>query len=325
MARRRHVVLMLVLAVVATLGAAGCRRAGEDRPNADATIMLDGPPSAVDAGIYLTRERDFDGAEGVGLRVRAPGSGSTPLESLLDRRAQFAILDLHDLALARERGHDVVGVMALVQSPLLAVLAAPAIRRPRDLEGRRAGVGGRRADTAILDAIVRHDGGDARRVRRVTLERGPVAAVRSGRVAAATGTWSTDGVALLARSPRAHVFHVDDYGVPDYPELVLAVTREMLDDDRAVVRATVAALRRGYQEALVDPESAVGALVDRVPGLDRTTMQSQFDAVSPAFLESETRFGILDPAELRAWARWEARERITNRPPDVGRAFALGF
>jgi hypothetical protein len=91
------------------------------------------------------------------------------------------------------------------------------------------------------------------------------------------------------------------------------------------VRATVAALRRGYDEALVDPESAVGALVDGVPGLDRAAEQASFDAVQPAFLEGVTRFGDLVPAQLRAWARWEAAEGITRRPPDVGRAFALGF
>ena len=91
------------------------------------------------------------------------------------------------------------------------------------------------------------------------------------------------------------------------------------------MRATAAALRRGYEEALVDPESAVGALVDGVPGLDRAAEQASFDAVQPAFLEGVTRFGDLVPAQLRAWARWEAETGITRRPPDVGRAFALGF
>jgi len=325
MARRRRTALTLALLAALALGLAGCARPGEDRPNADATLMLDSPPGAVHAAIYLALERDFDGAEGVGLRVRAPSSRAAPLRSLLDGRAQFAILDIHDLALARERGHDVVGVMALVQHPLAAVLAGPGVRRPRDLEGRRVGVSDRRADAAVLDTVVRHDGGDPRRVRHVTLEGGPVAAVRSGRVAAATGWWNTEGVALVDRSPRAHVFRADDYGAPGYPELVLAVTRETLEDRRAVVRATVAALRRGYEEALVDPESGVGALVDRVPGLDRTAMEDEFDAVSPAFLEGVTPFGDLVPASLRAWARWEAAERITKRPPDVGRAFALGF
>ncbi len=92
------------------------------------------------------------------------------------------------------------------------------------------------------------------------------------------------------------------------------------------MRATVAALRRGYQEALVDPESAVGALVDRVPGLDRAAEQASFDAVQPAFLEG--RHAVRRPrpgAAARLGAVGGAPTGITRRPPDVGRAFALGF
>ena len=55
--------------------------------------------------------------------MRAADRRATALRSLLDGRAQFAILDIHDLALARQRGRDVVGVMAIVQRPLAAVLA----------------------------------------------------------------------------------------------------------------------------------------------------------------------------------------------------------
>ena len=91
------------------------------------------------------------------------------------------------------------------------------------------------------------------------------------------------------------------------------------------MRATVAALRRGYDEALVDPESAVSALVERNAGLERETAARGFDAVSPAFTVGARRFGELDRARLRAWARWEARFGITRRPPDVARAFEPGF
>ena len=47
--------------------------------------------------------------------------------------------------------------------------------------------------------------------------------------------------------------------------------------------------------------------------------------MSPAFTEGAPRYGALDPAALRAWARWEARFGITRKPPDVAQAFATGF
>jgi putative hydroxymethylpyrimidine transport system substrate-binding protein len=138
MLARRMARPLALLALVAALAAAGCSR-GEDRPNATATLVLDARPSAVDAGVELAIARDFDGAEGVGLRARAPTSRGDGLRRLLDGRAEFAVLDIHDLARARERGRDVVGVMAIVQRPLAAVLADPGTLRRATSPGCASG------------------------------------------------------------------------------------------------------------------------------------------------------------------------------------------
>jgi hypothetical protein len=54
----------------------------------------------------------------VRLEVRRPRASTDAAARLEDERADFAILDLGELARARERGRDVVGVYALVQRPL---------------------------------------------------------------------------------------------------------------------------------------------------------------------------------------------------------------
>jgi putative hydroxymethylpyrimidine transport system substrate-binding protein len=326
MLRRRMVRprLLPALALAAALVVAGCSRGSEDRPDEAAKLVLDFQPNAVHAGIYLALQRDFDAAEGVTLSVAAPSSSTDSVKLLLAGRAQFAILDIHDLALAREKGRDVVAVMALVQRPLAAVIAQPQITRPRDLEGSHVGVTGLPSDDAVVDSIVRGDGGDPARVRKVSIGFQAVTALLARRVDAATAFWNAEGVALAARRPGMHQFKVDDFGAPPYPELVLCVSRETLRDDRALVAATVRALRRGYRETIDDPESAVEALVERA-GVQRDPTQRELDAVSPAFTEGATRYGALDRSALEAWAAWEARFGITRRPPDVARAFAPGF
>jgi putative hydroxymethylpyrimidine transport system substrate-binding protein len=316
--------LLALLALAAALVVAGCSRGSEDRPNQSATLVLDFQPNAVHAGIYLALERDFDDAEGVTLRVQPPSSSTDSVKLLVAGRTQFAILDIHDLALAREKGRDIVGVMAVVQRPLAAVIAQAGIRRPRDLEGKRAGVTGLPSDDAVLSSIVRGDGGDPSKVRKVSIGFQAVTALLARRVDAATAFWNAEGVALQARRPGLREFKVDDFGAPPYPELLLCVTRQTLRDERALVSATVRALRRGYQEAIADPESAVEALVGHA-GVKRDSTERELDAVSPAFTEGAARYGALDPRTLRAWARWEARFAITKRPPDVAAAFATGF
>jgi len=116
-------------------------------------------------------------------------------------------------------------------------------------------------------------------------------------------------------------FRVQDFGAPDYPELVLVVNRTKLEDRRNEVVALIRALQRGYGEALADPENAVQAMVTSEEGLDREVLQAQFDAVSPALRAGVPAYGLLRPEALRAWARWDARFGILDSVIDVGSAF----
>jgi putative hydroxymethylpyrimidine transport system substrate-binding protein len=312
---------LVLAAVLLGLLAAGCGSIGEDRPGGEATLLLDFSPNAVHAGIYLATERGFDEAEGVTLEIRKPGASTDALKALQAGRADMAILDIHDLGLAREQGRDIVGVMALVQRPLAAVLAQPSIRSPSKLEGQRVGVTGLPSDVAVLRSIVAGDGGDPGRVRTTTIGFQAVKAMLARRVAAATAFWNVEGVALRERRRAIREFRVDDYGAPPYPELVLCVTRTTLEDREPTVRATIRALQRGYGETQRDPESAVAAMVAAEPGLDPGQLAAGLDAVDADFTAGARAFGQLRPRVLEAWARWDERFGILRAPLDVARAF----
>jgi len=314
--------LLLFVVLTASIALSGCGASDEVRaPNRDATLLLDFKPNAVHTGIYTAVDRGFDSALGVRLRIRVPSDSTDAGKLLFSGRTDFAILDIHDLALARERGRDVVGVMAIVQQPLTAILAQPSINSPRRLAGRRVGVRGLPADAALLRSIVAGAGGHPARVQTTTLGLGAVQSLLTYRVAGAIASWNVEGVALKARRPGIQVFRVDDYGGPRYPELVLSVTGATLRGSPALVRATVAALARGYEEVVTDPENGVSSLLDATTGLKRNRVQRELDAVSPSFTAGARAFGELDPQRLRAWARWEKRFGIVERKVDVARAF----
>jgi putative hydroxymethylpyrimidine transport system substrate-binding protein len=322
MSLRLPCTLLLLLAVVVATGCAGSSGGSESRPEQDARLMLDFAPNAVHAGIYLAKQRGYDDSEGVHLDIETPGASTSGITAVLNRQADVAIVDIHDLAIAQAKGRDVVGVMALVQTPLAAVLAQPGIARPRDLEGHKVGVTGLPSDDAVLDSIVKGDGGDPAKVRRVTVGFDAVQALLGRRVAGATAFWNAEGVALKAKRPGVRTFRVDEFGAPSYPELVLATSRSTLETEGPVVRATVRALRRGYEATINDPESAVSALTDAEPGLKRALTKAELDAVSPSFTAGAAYFGELNPQRLAAWATWEQRFGIVARKPDITTAFS---
>jgi putative hydroxymethylpyrimidine transport system substrate-binding protein len=317
---RRLLPLLALLATAVLLASCG-GSTGDDRPNADATLMLDFTPNAAHAGIYSAVAHGFDEAEGVHLKVRVPGSSTDAVKLLLSGRTQFSVMDIHDLALAGARGRDLVAVMSIVQRPLAAVLAAPDVKSPRDLEGRKVGVTGLPSDDAVLRSIVDGAGGDYAKVDSVTIGFNAVPALLGGRVAGATAFWNVEGVALRSARPGTKAFRVDAYGAPPYPELVLVTTRARLRDDPALVNATVRALVRGYGVTVHDPASSLNDLEARVHGLDPRQLQAQLDVLIPALSPPGGRIGGLDSQILARWARWEARFGIVPHPPDVRRLF----
>ena len=282
----------------------GC---GSDDSSAErVTLALDFQPNPVHAGIYA--------AQGPSLEVRVPSSSTDSIKLLTTGRADMAVVDIHDLGLARERGADLVGVGALVQRPLAAVIARPDIGRPRELEGKRVGVTGLPSDDAVLRAVVEGDGGDYARVRRTTIGFSAVPSLIAGKVDAVVSFWNAEGVALRQRGVRTREFRVDDYGAPRYPELVLAVRRESVDR----VQPALDALRRGTRAALADREATIEQLVE-VTGADEPLVRAQFEAIAPA-LRPPLR---LDRKALAGWARFDARFGILERAPDVDEAFRL--
>jgi ABC-type nitrate/sulfonate/bicarbonate transport system substrate-binding protein len=311
------------LLTAALLAACGTQATGRDVQSA--SLILDFTPNAIHSGIYLAIARGYDRRAGVRLHVLVPGASTDAIKLLVTGRVDFAILDIHDLALARQQGRPLVGIMAVVERPLASVVAAPAVRTPRQLVGREVGVTGAPSDLAVLRSIVSGAGGDPARVRTIVIGFNAVADLLSGRVAAATAFWNDEGLAVRSARPGFHVFRVEEYGAPPYPELVLCATRHTLSRRPGLARAVVRSLVRGYDAVLRDPAAGATALEHQVSGLSPRLVSAQLRAELPAFAPPGLHFGALEPPTLRAWARWEAHFGIVRRPPDVARMFSDRF
>src|SRR5215208_2436269 len=256
MARRSAIaaILVVVLSVVGCGDDDGSGSGPGKRPTV--SVALDFTPNPVHAPIYTAVREGLDREEGVRLRIRPPGSRPDSLKLVLSGRADVAVLDIHDLALARERGVDAVAVGALVQKPLGALIAQPSVARPRDLDGKRIGVSGLPSDPAFVRAIVEDDGGDYDSVDEITIGFNAVASLIGDKVAAVPVFWNVEGVILRERGKKFNEFRVERYGAPAYPEVVLVTTRETLEKRRADIERAVAALERGMEETLADPDAS---------------------------------------------------------------------
>jgi putative hydroxymethylpyrimidine transport system substrate-binding protein len=304
----------LLLLAVASAISLGC---GDRGPALETvTLVLDFQPNPVHSGIYAATREDLDERNGIDLRVRVPSSSTDSLKLLAADRADVAVVDIHDLGLARERGSDLVGVGGVVQRPLAAVIAAEDVRRPRQLEGKRVGVTGLPSDDAVLRAVVESDGGEPDRVRSVTIGFSAVPSLIAGRVDAVVSFWNAEGVTLRERGIETDEFRVDEYGAPRYPELVLVTKSATLRERPGLIDDVLATLADGTRAALAHRRRTVAELVD-ASGADESLVRAQLEAVAPA-LRPPIR---LDRRALEGWARFDVRFGILKRRPNVRRIF----
>jgi putative hydroxymethylpyrimidine transport system substrate-binding protein len=309
----------LLAAALALAGCAGCGGSGAE-PGAPkgATLVLDFTPNAVHSGIYAAQAEGFYRDAGVALKVQPPGESSDAPKLLGAGKVEFAILDIHDLGIARERGIDLVGVAPIVQRPLAAVIARAdgPVRRPREMEGRRVGVTGLPSDEAVVDSEVEADGGDPAKVDEVTIGFNAVSSLAAGKVDAATGFWNAEAIALQQQGAPIRVFKVDEFGAPPYPELVLTTSQKLLESDPKLVDSVVSATRRGYRLAEKEPEVALSDLLDANPSLERADQEAQMKALLPVMDPKP-----FDKKALEEWAAWDLKHHLLEKPLAVQQAF----
>jgi NitT/TauT family transport system substrate-binding protein/putative hydroxymethylpyrimidine transport system substrate-binding protein len=316
-------VAALLAAVLTAVAFSACGGDGAE-PGAPkgATLVLDFQPNAVHAGLYAAKARGYFSDEGIDLDIREPSGTADGAKLLAAGRADFAILDINDFGIARERGLDIVAIAAIVQRPLASVIAGDRneIRTPADLEGKTIGVTGVPSDDAVLDTILAEGGVDPDSVDRKVIGFNAVPFLASGRVDAATAFWNAEGVELKRMGVPTREFRVDEFGAPRYPELVIAARREETD----LSCRLYAGLSRGYAVMRNDPESALGNLLNQDPELDADSQRAQFDALTAAHAFNAliygkgVRIGDLTPrfSELSPvlWVNWAERHGIVKRP-----------
>jgi len=311
----------LLAAVLLLTGVLGCGGGGAE-PGAPqgVTLVLDFVPNAVHSGIYAAQRQGYYGDEGIDLTVRQPGESTDAPKLLAAGRTDFAILDIHDLGIAREHGLKVVGTMPIVQRPLAAVIARGngPVRRPRDLDGHTVGVTGLPSDEAVVDSEVSADGGNPAKVDRVTIGFNAVSSLAADKVDAATGFWNAEGVTLQRQGIPVRIFKVNRYGAPPYPELILTASQQTIEREPDLVNSMVAATTRGYEFAADDPARALTDLLVAVPSLDRGDQAAQLRALRPDLHPAP--FGR---AVLKEWAAWDLEHGLLERPLDVDAAFRL--
>jgi putative hydroxymethylpyrimidine transport system substrate-binding protein len=327
---RPRPVIAALLAAVLALGLAACGDEPE-APSGDAErveVILDWFPNADHAGIYGAIEEGYFEDEGLQVAPTVPSDPAAALKQVGAGRAPFAISYEPDVLLARAEGIPVVAVAALAVHPLNSVIVRSdrGIQRPADLAGKTVGAAGLPFDRPLLDTVVRADGGDPSgiRVRNVGFNLAP--ALAAGQVDALVGAyWNVEVPELDHQNVGVDVFRLEEFGVPDYDELVVVTSDTIAEERPTLVEALLRGLQKGQDWAATDQTGAADHLIDANPDLDRDVLTEQLRLTAPLLSPSDQPTLSLDPAEWGAYAAWMRQNDILKRPVDVSDAVTDRF
>ena len=287
------------------------------------TLALDWYPNANHAGIYVARDQGY--FAGLDVEIVVPSDPTTVLQTVGAGRDTFGISYHSEVLFARAQEVPVISIAALVQHPLnsLMVLADSPIETPADLAGRSVAVTGLPADEAFLETMLAEAGLSLDDVELINVGYDLLPSVFSGRADAVIGVYWTHETILAEREGYpVRYLRVEEWGVPDYYELVLVTGESVLNDDEAMVRALLGALQQGYEGAIADPEAAIDLLIAESPDLVREVELEGLDLLMPLWTENGTiPFGQQTAARWDAFGTWLKEQGLLAGDVDIASAW----
>jgi ABC-type nitrate/sulfonate/bicarbonate transport system substrate-binding protein len=325
----------LVGLVAAALLVAGCTSAAGTRRDSQGrhqiTLVLDWTPNTNHSGIYLAQQKGWYRKAGLDVKIIEPGQNSNVLQMLATGKADFAISTEEDLTPAVAQGLPVESVAAILQhnTSSLVALRSSGVHRPRDLAGRKYGGFGGQLEKALVQTMVRCDGGDASRVKYVQVGD---ADYRVGLTKHFYDfVWTFDGWEGLQFQDIDHLKTVSfpfiryQRCIPDWYTPLIAARTSLITADPGTVSAFMHATRRGYQTAMAHPDQAVTALLKAAPDLDPTLVRLSARYLASRYADNPARWGRQDPA---VWTRMTAflhKAGMVDGHVDLHKAFTNRF
>lgn len=295
---------------------------------APVTLMLDWYPNSDHAGIYGAVAQGAFKQRGLAVTIQTPSDTTEQIQLVATGKADFAVSYEPDVLSARGQGLPVQAVFALVQVPLNCIIVpkASGITHPAQLQGKKVGTPGLPGDTAVLDSAVRFDHGDPTKVQNVNVGFDLVTSLLGHKVDALVGGyWNWEAVQLAEQGMPVNTLRLQDWGIPNYNELVVIAADDTVKNRPNLVKDFAAALAAGTTYAIAHPDQSLSELLQANPSLDKTLVQTSLQLLQPAWKAGAPEVGYMDPKGWQSFADWMLQEKWLPKAVDAGQAMTDTF
>lgn len=288
-------------------------------------LALDWFPNANHLGLYIAEENGYFAEENLDVEIYTPSDPSTVLQTVASRSDDFGMNYQPDVLIARGEGVPVVSILGMVQHPLnsLMTLKSSSFDSPADLEGKKVGYPGIPWNEHALATMLKADGlNGLEDVELVNVGWELGSSMMSERVSAIIGAYFThESISLENEGHPVNVLRMEEWGVPDYYELVMVTSEEYLAENPGIVERFTRAVSKGYTEAIKDPEGGVDILLKHSPEIDERIDRPGADLLQRLWQDDDGKFGRQNPDKWVGFAEWMQENGLLSENVDATSAF----
>ena len=313
--KKRLLSILLVAAMACSM--LGCASGNEEAENTESseteleeiTFVLDWTPNTNHTGLYVAEAKGY--FEEAVLKVnivQPPEDGAEIL--VASGKAQFGV-SFQDSMLPALVGDDALpieAVAAILQHNTSGIIsrAGEGMDTPKGMEGKKYATWDLDLEKATIKDVVEADGGDYDKIEMIpSTVTDEVSALQSGSVDAIWVFYGWAGVATEVAGLETDFFAFKDINdALDFYTPVIIGNSEWMEENSEITKAFLAAVKKGYEFAIENPEEAGEILCEAAPELDAELVQASQEYMKDQYQADAESWGYIDAQRWNAFYNW---------------------
>ena len=329
----KKILAAFMAAALAAVSFAGCGGASsqteatkeETKELTKISFVLDWTPNTNHTGLYVAQEKGYFKDAGLDVEiVQPPEDGAEALVGT--GKAQFCVTFQDSMlpAIIGDAKMPLAAVAAVVQHNTSGIISrkGEGMDRPKGMEGKKYATWDLPVEKATLRQVIEDDGGDFDKVELIpSTVTDESSALSTKSVDAIWVFYGWAGIATKLNGVETDYFAFKDINpVFDYYTPVIAGNTDWMKANPESAKAFLSALKKGYEDAIEDPDGAAQILLKAAPELDEQLVKESQKYMSEQYQADAAKWGVIDPARWNAFYNWINENKLIDEeiPENTG-------
>lgn len=229
-------------------------------------VALDWTPNTNHTGMYIALSKGWYKALGLDVVILPYSSNVSPDVLVVSGKADVGVGATEGILADAATGAPVVSIAAIIahNTSGFVALAGNGINRPKDFINKLYGGSGSPTETAIINSIIKKDGGTGS-FKNVSLDVEAMQALETKKI---DFVWVFEGWEVIQarrQGYKINYFPLLSYGIHDYYTPNIITSPSEIKQKSGLLKKFMEATKKGYEYAINNPKEAAKILIASVP------------------------------------------------------------